>query len=83
MQDQQDTNTDIQVMNGNNAIQPFKTVISETASPLSEILMASIRKVQADPGYINQAKEIRDNVRELVNLARVEVDAIRELRKLK
>lgn len=61
---------------------PFKTIISETAGPLSEILMANIKKVQNDPTFVPQAKEVRDNVRELVNLARVEIDMIREARKV-
>ena len=61
---------------------PFKTIIGETAGPLSEILMANIQKVQNDPGFVPQAKEVRDNVRELVNLARVEIDMIREARKV-
>lgn len=70
----------LQIINQNGM--PFKTIISETAKPLSEILMANIKKVQEDPGFINQAKEVRDNVRELVNLARVEIDMIREARKV-
>jgi hypothetical protein len=61
---------------------PFKTIISETASQLSDILMANIKKVQDDPAFVPQAKEVRDNVRELVNLARVEIDMIREARKV-
>jgi len=61
---------------------PFKTIISETASKLSDILMNNITKVQADPSFVPQAKEVRDNVRELVNLARVEIDMIREARKV-
>lgn len=60
-----------------------KTVIGQTASPLKDILMDSIKKVQNDPSYIPQAKAIRENVRELVNLARVEIDAFREVRKVK
>ncbi len=59
-----------------------KTIISETAGPLSAILMENIKKVQADPNYINQAKEIRDNVREIINLGRVEIDMFREVRKV-
>jgi len=59
----------------------FQTVIGKTAKPLTEILMENIQKVQENPEYIAQAKEIRDNVRELVNLARVEADMVRELRK--
>ncbi len=61
---------------------PFKTIIGETAGPLSEILMANILKVQNDASFVPQAKEVRDNVRELVNLARVEIDMIREARKV-
>lgn len=61
---------------------PFKTIIGETATQLSGILMANIKKVQDDPTFVPQAKEVRDNVRELVNLARVEIDMIREARKV-
>jgi|GEM_PF-3404884 len=61
---------------------PYKTIIGQTASQLSEILMNNIQKVQDNPNYVPQAKEVRDNVRELVNLARVEIDMIREARKV-
>lgn len=60
----------------------IKTVIGENSKALSEILMANIKRVQDDPNFIPQAKEIRDQVRELSNLARIEVDMVREMRML-
>jgi hypothetical protein len=85
----EDQNDKVAVMEQGSALQilgekgmPFKTIIGSTASQLSEILMANIKKVQTNPEFVPQAKEVRDNVRELVNLARVEIDMIREARKV-
>ena len=54
-----------------------QTVIGNNASALAEILMSNITKVQESEKYIPQAQEIANQVRELVNLAKVEVDMYR------
>lgn len=77
---EQDSNSGLTLTNAQGG--KMKTVIGENSRALSEILMANIKKVQDDPGFIPQAKEIRDQVRELSNLARIEVDMVREMRML-
>lgn len=76
----QNENTGLQIVN--DAGKPIHTIIGNNAGELSRILMDNIKKVQEDPKYIGQAKEVRDNVREVISLARIEVDMIREVRKV-
>lgn len=77
---QENESTSLTILNDSG--KPVKTIVGENATALSNILIDNIKKVQDNPAYIGQAKEIRDNVREIVNLARVEIDMIREVRKV-
>lgn len=79
-QTEQSENTGLTLLNESG--KPIQTIVGQNAPALSGILMDNIKRVQDNPAYIGQAKEIRDNVRELVNLARVEIDMIREVRKV-
>jgi len=56
---------------------PIQTVIGNNGQQLADILIGNIKKVQASPGYIPQAKEIASQVREIINLARIEVEMYR------
>ncbi|HEY4148923.1 MAG TPA: hypothetical protein VGM41_08340 [Chitinophagaceae bacterium] len=53
-----------------------KTVIGQNGQALVDILKDSITKVQNDPDYIPQATAIRENIREIIDLAKVEAQTI-------
>lgn len=57
--------------------QTVKTVIGENALTISKILLSQIQKVQESPDYLPQAKEVRENVRELISLGKAEIDMYR------
>jgi len=57
--------------------QTVKTVIGENSLAISKILLDQIQKVQADVAYLPQAKEVRENVRELISLGKAEIDMYR------
>ena len=58
------------------------TVIGQNSKALAEILMASIANVQKDAAYIPQATAIAEQVKEVINLAKVEVDMIKAVNTL-
>jgi hypothetical protein len=63
---------------------PALSVITSQASTmqdLGEILKSSIERVQKDPGYIPQAKEIGSNVKTMLQLAKLQLEMVKELRK--
>ncbi len=43
---------------------------------LKDLLMDNITKVKNDPGYIAQAKEINKNVNSILNLTRLQMEAV-------
>lgn len=57
--------------------QTVKTVIGENSLAISKILLQQIEKVQENKDYLPQAKEIRENVRELISLGKAEIDMYR------
>lgn len=63
-----DNNSGMQLLN-----QP-KTVIGENADMLNTILLDNIKRLQTSPDFLAQAKEIREQVREVVNIAKVQVE---------
>jgi hypothetical protein len=59
-------------------------VISEqrhSISSLKDVLMDSIKRVQENKEYIEQAKSINNNVNTLLNMAKLEVQIMREANK--
>lgn len=54
-----------------------------TMTDLTQVFMDNIKKVQKDPAYIEQAKTINGSVKEIINITRLKVDMIREVRKHK
>ncbi len=53
------------------------TVIGQNAVALSTILLDQIEKVQQNPAYLPQAKEVRENVKQLIELGKAEIDMFR------
>ena len=53
-----------------------KTVIGDNASKLNEILMDNIKKLVEDPSPANlsRSKEIRENVRGIVDIAKTQIE---------
>jgi hypothetical protein len=54
---------------------------NSTADKLVGILMDSIVKVQADKGYINQAKAINNDVNSITNIMKLKMDLYKESKK--
>lgn len=53
------------------------TIITSKGSDLVNVLMANIQAVQQDPNYINQAKSINDSVKNIIEMAKVEIEMIK------
>lgn len=51
------------------------------ADNLVDILMDSITKVKADPGYINQAKAINNQVNSITNIVKMKMDFAKQAKK--
>lgn len=58
------------------------TVIGGVGRDLVAILKKSIEKVEQDPAYIPQATAIRENVAEIINLAKTEVQTMVALKNI-
>lgn len=43
---------------------------------LADLLMADIEKVRTDPGYVNQAKQVCNNVSAIVNITKLQMQMI-------
>lgn len=72
-------NTEVEVLPADGRIQ---TVIGNHSGELFELLMGNIKKVQAGSAAIPQAQEVRNQVREIINLAKLEVDMYRTVQNL-
>jgi hypothetical protein len=48
--------------------------LSDTLVQLKDILMDNIKKVQEDKEYITQAKEVNNSIKEVVNLAKLDIE---------
>lgn len=71
------------IMPGAGANIMTSSVIGSNGKELSDILKDNIRKVQSDPAYIPQAQAIADQVKEIINLAKVEVEMVKAVSSLK
>ncbi len=43
---------------------------------LTDLLMADIEKVRSDPGYVNQAKQVCNNVSAIVNITKLQLQLL-------
>lgn len=50
----------------------------ETFKTLSGILLEDIQKVRTDPGYVQQAKQVCNNISALVNITKLQLDMLRK-----
>ncbi|MES2810033.1 MAG: hypothetical protein V4619_15485 [Bacteroidota bacterium] len=50
------------------------TIVGKNAGKLSEIIMASIEKLQNDPSYISQAEAVNAQVKSLIELGKSEIE---------
>jgi hypothetical protein len=56
-----------------------KTVIGDNAATLNDILMDNIKKLRDDPSpeALSRSKEIRENVRGIVDIAKTQIEMFR------
>lgn len=53
---------------------------SALADDLIAILKSSITKVQNNPGFINQAKAINNDVNSIINIAKLKLDLLKQMK---
>jgi len=62
---------------GNGAL-PVKT---EKLEPIEDILINTIDKLKKEPGYVEQAKAINSSVTNLINIQKLKLQMLKEIRK--
>lgn len=60
-----------------NGKMPVRTVIGDNAGELHSFLLDNIKKLQTNPDFLSQAKEIRENVKQIVDIGRLQVEMIK------
>lgn len=48
--------------------------LSGSIGQLKDVLMNNIEKVQNDKSYVSQAKEVNNSIKEIINLAKVDIE---------
>lgn len=76
------TATGMQTLPNKNGIMA-SSVIGQNGKALGDILMDNIQRVQDNPAYIPQAQAIADQVKEIINLAKVEVEMLKAVQSFK
>lgn len=69
------------IKNENNPVAVYIEQEKSQADELIGILKDNITKVQTDPKYIPQAQTINDNINSIINIQKMKLDYIKQIRK--
>ncbi len=67
------TPSDPIIKSGTSDIALINVEQNKMVSQISGTLMDTLKKVQTDPGYVNQAKQITNTVNSMINLAKLQI----------
>lgn len=70
-------NNNLPAVNKDKYLPEIYTESKDRFKSLTDLLMQDIEKVRTDPGYVNQAKQVCNNVSAIVNITKLQLELIK------